>query len=209
MGDRVSLVRKSDKGVSFAYCACCERHFSVGHGGKYDLKKHSNTELHTKSAKASKPVPVSTFFVNKDDQLVIKAETLFSNFIAEHNLPFAVADHFTRLCKDMFPDSKIAQKFSCGKTKTTQIVKRAIAPTLNKAVVAHCRTTCNSFSLSIDESNDKNAVKILVILLKLYDLASQMAVTRLLDMPVCNIGNAENIFNTVDNALRYVAAFAS
>ena len=69
--------------------------------------------------------------MNKDYQLVIKAETLFSNFIAEHNLPFAVANHFTRLCKDMFPDSKIAQ-FFCGKTKTTQIVKRAIAPTLNK-----------------------------------------------------------------------------
>jgi hypothetical protein len=30
----------------------------------------------------------------------------------------------------MFTDSEIAKGFSCGRTKTTQIVKRAIAPSL-------------------------------------------------------------------------------
>lgn len=30
--------------------------------------------------------------------------------------------------KCMFPDSRIAFKFSCGRTKITQIVKRSLAP---------------------------------------------------------------------------------
>jgi hypothetical protein len=35
---------------------------------------------------------------DKFDSQLIMAETLFSNFVAEHNLPFVVADHFTQLC---------------------------------------------------------------------------------------------------------------
>ena len=45
---------------------------------------------------------------------VTQAEVYFATFIAEHNLPFLAADHFTRLCKVMFPDSKIAQGFASG-----------------------------------------------------------------------------------------------
>jgi hypothetical protein len=33
-----------------------------------------------------------------------------------------------------FTDSEIAKGFSCGRTKTTQIVKRAIAPSFNEDV---------------------------------------------------------------------------
>ena len=36
---------------------------------------------------------------------VTKTEVSFANFVAEHNLPFLVADHFTELAPKMFPDS--------------------------------------------------------------------------------------------------------
>ena len=52
---------------------------------------------------------------------------------------------------------------------TTQIIKHAIAPSLNKTVVEHCQL--NQFSLSVDESNDRGGEKLLVILLKIYDPA--------------------------------------
>ena len=45
-------------------------------------------------------------------QKIIKAEVLATHFIAEHNLPIAVADHFTPLVKKTFPDSNIAKGFS-------------------------------------------------------------------------------------------------
>ena len=79
-------------------------------------------------------------------------------------------------------------------------MKRAIAPCVNKQVVEICQS--QPFSLSIDESNDKKAEKNLVILLRVYDQACGMAVTHLSDMSICNIGNAEAIFNKVDEALR-------
>ena len=121
---------------------------------------------------------------------VTRAEVLFSNFIAEHNLSFLVADCFTKLCKSMFPDSRIALKFSCGRTKTTQIVKHSLAPVLQEEVVRHLQT--HPFSMAIDESNDRNSDKSLAILVRYFN---NQSCTKFLAMPICNIGSAANIFD--------------
>ena len=70
--------------------------FSVASEGLYDIKRHSETSLHKKAVTATNKTPVlHQFMLTKsvDDQ-VTWAETLFSNFLAEHNLPFTVSDHF-------------------------------------------------------------------------------------------------------------------
>lgn len=121
---------------------------------------------------------------------VTRAEVVFAYFVAEHNLSFTVADHFTKLCKVMFPDSKIALKFSSGRTKTTQIIKRSLAPALHQDVITNLKT--QPFSLAIDESNDRNCEKSLAVLVRYF--TSQSATTRFLAMPICNIGTSENIF---------------
>ena len=72
---------------------------------------------------------------------VTTAEIYFTTFVAEHNLPFLAADHFTKLCKVMFPDSKIALGFASGRTKTTAIVKYALAPALNAQVIEECQSS--------------------------------------------------------------------
>ena len=36
------------------------------------------------------------------------AELHFTSFLVEDNLPLAAADHFSKLCGKIFPDSKIA-----------------------------------------------------------------------------------------------------
>ncbi|CAG2188890.1 unnamed protein product [Mytilus edulis] len=50
--------------------------------------------------------------VSEKESKVTKAEEMFNNFIAENNVDSLAADHLARLCKIMFPDSQIAQKFS-------------------------------------------------------------------------------------------------
>ena len=146
----------------------------VDHGGKNDLKKHSITKKHTRLQKSQNTTAHVTIFftVNADTEDVIRSETLFTNLdlVAEHNLPFAVADHFTRLrlCKQMFPDSKIAKKFSCGRTKITMIIKNAIARALEEELVKQCKT--GPFFIRVDESNDTNQQKTLVIVVKYFDV---------------------------------------
>ena len=40
----------------------------------------------------------------------------------------------------MFTDSQMAAGVSCGRTKTTQIMKRSIATELNDPVISKCRS---------------------------------------------------------------------
>ena len=129
----------------------------------------------------------------------MKSETLFSNFVAEHNLPFAISEHFTKLCKKMFTNSEIAKGFACGRTKTTQIEKRAVAPDLLDDVVQICRS--QPFTIMCDESNDHGNDKCFVILIKVFDDDLGSTHTRFLDMPIVNIDTAANLFLALDQSL--------
>ncbi|XP_060782572.1 deoxycytidylate deaminase isoform X2 [Neoarius graeffei] len=121
------------------------------------------TSMHKTNEKAETlSTSVTSSFTTQADDAVINAECLFANFICEHNFSCNTADCFIRLCKEMFPDSKIAKKLHCGSTKTAQIVKESLAPVVKEEVVEHCQN--QSFSLSCDESNDSKEEKSLAIL---------------------------------------------
>ena len=130
-------------------------------------------------------------------QGAIEAETRWSTFVAKHNIAFLASDHATKLFRKMFPDSEIAKKFSCSRTKTTAIVKGALAPHFTK------KTTENMsypYSLMMDESNDKTD-KSCIILVRVFDPILCDVRTRFLDMPVVNIGTARNLFDALKLSL--------
>ena len=190
----------SKKGPSFVHCDVCGTTFSIAHGGINDIKKHIATIKHKDTSKSHTlkdffQPPTSTAL----NTSVIKAEVLFANFIAEHNLPFLLADHFTRLASVMFTDSKIAKGFSSAKTKTTCIVKGALYPHFAEPVIEQCRT--GPFTIMCDEGND-TADKNFAILVRLWDEKLGKPVTRFLDMPVCNRGTGANLFGCIEAALQ-------
>jgi len=51
------------------------------------------------------------------------------------------------------------------------------------------------FPFGCDESNDTNQQKTLAIVVKYFDEVRKRAVTWFLDMPTCNIGTAQSIFD--------------
>ena len=61
------------------------------------------------------------------DQKVVKAKLLFSGFLVEHELPLTTADHAVKLFRNMFSDSKIENKYRCGRTKTTHMLAGAVS----------------------------------------------------------------------------------
>ena len=194
-------------GDGFARCLFCSSDFSITHGGKNDVTSHIKTKRHIemdKAASASKSV--NSFFKPDIQQSTIKAETLWSLFTAKHNLAFLNSDHANKLFKEMFPDSEIAKKFACGRTKTTAIVKDALAPHFHKKMVNHLS---NTFSILMDESNDK-VDKSCIILLRVLDSELGDVRTRFLDMPVVNIGTAQNLFRALKESLqKYGLDFAN
>ena len=133
------------------------------------------------------------------EERITTAELYFTTFIAEHNLPFTVADHFGKLCKVMFPDSEIADGFSCGRTKATSIVKYALAPEFNAQVTKACQSA--PFTILCDGGNDQAGRKYFAILVRYWEKSARQAVTRFLAMPVCNVSTAEALFEAMSNEL--------
>ena len=92
----------------------------------------------------------------------------------------------------------MAQAFSSAKTKTTCIVKGALAPSFLNPVIEMCRG--GPFSILCDEGNDSED-KNLAILVRMWDSNLGKPMTRFFAMPVCNIGTAEMLFQHIDSAL--------
>lgn len=129
-----------------------------------------------------------------------KSEIYFARFVAEHNLSFASADHFTKLCKFMFPDSKIADAFSCARTKMTALITHALGPAAENAVVTACRT--QPFTILCDGGNDNFEKKYFGVMVRLWDDSRHQVVVRFLDCPVCNISNGQTPFEALADVLQ-------
>ncbi len=197
------FLSKSSRGDSYAYCTICRGDFSVASGGLHEVKRHVESKKHKEylSGAANQPNIASSFArssCSTSDQVTI-AETYFSMFIAEHNLPFMAADHFSKLCKVMFPDSKIASEYSSGRTKATAIVKHALAPTLNLEVVDQCISS--PFTILCDGGNDQLEKKYFAVMVRFWCETACQAITRFLAMPVCNVSTAAALFEALENEL--------
>ena len=143
---------------------------------------------------------IDSIFLKKSDPLelqVRKAEVKMTGFIAEHNIPLAVADHLGPLFKDIFPDSKIAKNYACGKTKSTCILNRAIKPDLQSSLLEHIKN--NYFSISTDGSNDQGLSKMNPVTVRLFDINQNKVVTQFLDICLSTSSTADGIFTSIDN----------
>lgn len=102
-----------------------------------------------------------------------------ANFMVEHNLPVAVANHLGSLFKDVFPDSKIAKHYACGSTKSTCIINGSLAPYFRASLVVTLKS--QPFAIAIDGSNDNGLKKMNPLTVRLYNGESRIT-TQLLDM---------------------------
>ena len=106
-------------------------------------ERHNHTKQRIdahRNASSIKIMPkIAALFKATTPDKVTKAEVIFSTFIAEHNIPFAAADHFTSLCQRMFPDSEISKKYACCLTKLTHIINSAVTPHFDAKVTATCK----------------------------------------------------------------------
>ena len=131
-------VSASRRGPNFAHCDHCGTEISIGHGGVYDVKKHLATAKHQEMVKhSSGNRSLRTLFAQSPiEESVTRAEVLFANFVAEHNLSFLLADHFTHLTSVVFPD-KIAKSFRSARTKTCVVIG-ALLPTFLISLLLPC-----------------------------------------------------------------------
>ena len=177
----------------------------MSHGGRHDIQKHFETSKHKLAVKARKGAQSLTSHwhsatASAEGDRTIAAEVLFTGFLLEHNLPIAAADAAGKLFPKMFPDSKIAPKYHCGRTKTTHIINGAIAPELKSQVKAMIDES-PWFCLATDASSDE-CDKYLPVLIRHQNPTTGRIITSLLDMPAISKGDAASLFTTCDAVIQ-------
>ena len=106
------LIESSKKGQDYSYCVLCKKDIKVTTSGFHDLESHFKTKKHAENLAVSKTFkPANMHFAPKKESntATTEAEVKFCHFIADHNIPFTAADHFSDLVKSLFPDSKVAK----------------------------------------------------------------------------------------------------
>ena len=185
----------SRKGEKHGFCNICRCDISISHGGRNDLVAHTKSKKHIEfvdGESCNRKLPITGFFAKNTDHSVIRAECLFTRSIVEHNLPIALADHAGPLFRKMFPDSEIAKKYGCARTKTTAIIGE-MANTSKQGLVDLLKT--KPYSIATDGSNDDNS-QLYPIVATVFDDKTSCVESYLLAVPnlegACtglNIGN--------------------
>lgn len=110
-------------------CTECSAIFSIEHGGKADINQHIKTDRHRIACNAHKSQKVSEFLSPKtfdDAQKHLAAnEGVFAYHICKHNHSMRSMDCTSQLIRKLYD-----KKFSCGKTKNAQIIKK-VTPTIS------------------------------------------------------------------------------
>lgn len=196
------------------WCSMCRREISCAHQGKSDVKRHLKSKVHrTKelAVQSIQPtaiiapcyVPTTVGGMTAQELQTRRAEVKVAVSMVEHNVPFAVADHFSPLLKECFQDSQIAQSFKSARTKMSCIINEAVAPHFRNELVTKMRS--NPFTLITDGSSDNGCGKMNPLTVRIYDSDLNKVVHRFLDMcPTSeqSCGSAETIFNKMNEALR-------
>ena len=126
------FITPSTKEDKFVHCELCRSRFSVAHGGFSDVTRHVEWLTHQQSLKDAQSTSMIASALSRSQAeadispKVISSEIMMYQFIAMHNLSFQSADHLSDIVSTMFPDSKIAARFSCKHTKTKAIICDAI-----------------------------------------------------------------------------------
>ena len=117
----------------------------------------------------------------------------------EHNIQISASDHASTVFKKMFPDSQIAAKYGCGRTKTSAIIN-VMADTSQQDI---CRQVQQQpFTLATDGSNDGTSSQLYPVLLTYYDDSKGQVKEVLYSLPECKQScTGENIFKLVDGEL--------
>ncbi|KAL8598431.1 hypothetical protein ACOMHN_032708 [Nucella lapillus] len=201
---RAPCIRPFLQNAKRAWCDYCKVDFTISHGGWNDVQNHLETVGHErKSAAKNNTSALSAFGFTQEKEMtdkelqVIKAETLFSHFLVEHNLPISASDHAGPLFRAMFPNSEIAQRYGCARTKTTSLLQTC-SSTHQYALAEQMKI--GPFIIGTDGSQE-GTEKFYPIVLRTLTPAGTIT-TELLANPTCDeSATGENIFGLLDRCL--------
>ena len=114
-------------------------------------------------------------------------------------MAFAASEHAGPLFRRMFPDSEIARKYRCGRTRTACVIE-SLAKADGDSISEVMKTS--PFSVATDGSNDYGAIKLYPIAVRYFNDEIGRVVCVLLQMLECTESSTGcNIFSLLDEEM--------
>lgn len=190
---KYSWLTKSKKDNIHFFCKSCQIDYL---GGKTEIKRHEISKKHQLTCASVKSQRnLAEMICDSSLKDISEGEIRIAAFIAEHNLPFTVADHIPNLMRSICKDSKIAVNLKCAKTKCTGIIKNVTGGINAEKLWNFLKV--NKFSLIIDESTDKGCTKHLVLVVRIKE--SVIIKDRFLTLIPMADATATSIFTSIKN----------
>lgn len=196
--------KPSAKGPNYAFCSTCRVDICIAHAGRDDCRRHVASKKHSEYTKLLKDnVSVASMFKSNSEETenlkVMRAEAFMIDQIVDMNLPISSADSFSKTYKVMFPDSVIAKKFSCARTKTSAVLDH-MAKVTHQSLKDRLKN--QPFTISTDGSNDSKS-KLYPVVVRTFDEVAGEVRSDLLSVPECkDSATGENIFKLLDAELQ-------
>ena len=150
------------KSEIYAKCIYCKCEINISVSGITDVKRHMKTAKHQSNMKAATSSKnISTFFSTPTEPMssyrkAAAAEATFAYHTVQHTHSYNSANCSSSLYSTMFPDSKIASDFSCGRTKCSRIVTNVLAKHCQKKIIDDLKNLNIPFGIATDASNKGN-----------------------------------------------------
>lgn len=142
-----------------ANCTVCQQSFSVKYDGKSAVSSHAKSTKHKNAIAVQKQnKTLSAFFVktnSEEEHRVILAELVSTYHGVIHHHSFASQDCGNKLLAKLCPDSAIASKVSCGRTKAASYVENVLGPKAQEMCIGDLKNVF-FFSIGSDASNKGN-----------------------------------------------------
>ncbi|XP_053967931.1 uncharacterized protein LOC128869404 [Anastrepha ludens] len=162
------------------------------------LNRHANCSTHLQNMESRRSqISMDSFLDAKTEQMskmVKNAELTIVMFLIAHNLPFLLMDVFPDLLTECCPDSEVAKRLKCARTKATKITED-ISNATTKDLISKLKSC--KFSIIIDETTDVSTKKCLVLVVRY--VASFIVRDRflaLIELPKCD---ASSVFEVLKN----------
>ena len=195
-----------------ARCRLCDCEINVSMSGLTALTKHAQSVKHKRTIQDRRlqqtltpfiKLPSGTGTCQNEKESVTQSEMRWVTFLVEHNVALLASDHVS-VVKQICPDSDLAKKMSCGRTKATYLLRHGICEELFDRLLQRLRRNESNdtfFSLMLDESNEAGARKFLIILIRYFDEDTNKVKTDIYRLPQIDDGKAATLESVVWNAL--------
>lgn len=215
--DLISLWCKKGTHKTDAFCVLCNSSISCAQHGVAAIKRHAALKKHVEAAarhrdedgnlQPPKLVQAALDFsqgasgTSLQDQ-VWKAESIFAMSVVSKSIPFSWGDSATGMYECMFPDSEVAKKFSCSRSKLSRIVSDGLGPYFKSRVVSELCHPNVFFSVMIDETpKPEQRTQQLDVLVRYFSNSQQQVVVEHVQSYNLGRATAEVIVGCVEDAL--------